>query len=121
MNREQLEKYIEENYTCLKDNPWNNDPDYTVFRHSSNKKWFALFMNIPQRKLGIDNDGKINVVNVKCDNIVIGSMLREKGFYRAYHMNKLNWLTIALDGSADDDKIKMLIDMSFNATAKKVR
>ena len=34
-------------------------------------------------------------------------------------MNKTNWITIALDGTAPDDMIKMLVNMSFEETKKK--
>ena len=34
-------------------------------------------------------------------------------------MNKENWITTALDGSAPEDKIKMLVDMSYELTRKK--
>jgi predicted DNA-binding protein (MmcQ/YjbR family) len=36
-------------------------------------------------------------------------------------MNKANWITVALDGSVPDDTIRMLLDMSFETTAVKVR
>ena len=32
-------------------------------------------------------------------------------------MSKSNWITIALDGSVDDGKIKWLLDMSYDLTA----
>ena len=31
-------------------------------------------------------------------------------------MNKAHWLTIALDGSADGEKLKFLLDMSYELT-----
>ena len=34
-------------------------------------------------------------------------------------MSKEHWITVALDGSVPDDTIKMLIDMSFEATKNK--
>ena len=36
-------------------------------------------------------------------------------------MNKTSWITVALDGSVPDDEIRMLLDMSFEATASKIR
>ena len=50
-----------------------------------------------------------------------GSLLMENGFFPAYHMRKDSWITAALDGSVADDKIKMLLDVSYQATAPKVR
>lgn len=34
-------------------------------------------------------------------------------------MNKDSWITVALDGSVPDDKIKMLLNGSYDATASK--
>ena len=48
MTREKLEKYIQNNYSAEPDYPWVKYPDYEVFRHTSNKKWFALIMEIPK-------------------------------------------------------------------------
>ena len=39
----------------------------------------------------------------------------------AYHMNKANWISVSLDGSVSDEKVKMLIDMSFRLTAPKIK
>ena len=36
-------------------------------------------------------------------------------------MSKDSWITVALDGSVSDDRIKMLLDMSYRATASKIR
>ncbi len=116
MNREEFINYTLENYICKADNPWKKSPDYTVFRHPGNKKWFALIMRIPKSYLGFPEEGSIDIVNMKCDPMLIGSLLQEEGFYRAYHMNKEHWITVALDGSAEDEEIKMVLDMSFEAT-----
>ena len=121
LNRENLTVYIKDIYNCKEDRPWAKYPDYVVFRHLGNRKWFALIMNIPKSRIGLPGDDMIDVVNLKCDPVLIGSLLQEDGFYPAYHMNKVYWITAALDGTASDDKIKMVLDMSFEATAVKVK
>ena len=121
MTREELKAHIFEEYGVSEDFPWENDRTNAVFRHPENKKWFALVMNIPAAKLGIKSENNIDVLNVKCDNILIGSLIKENGFYPAYHMNKSSWITAALDGTADDEKIKWILDMSFDATKSKVK
>ena len=50
-----------------------------------------------------------------------GSVCMEKGIYPAYHMNKNYWISVALDGTAPDDTVKMLLDMSFDATMPKIK
>ena len=121
MNRSELEKFILDNYVCTSDFPWMQYPSFRVFRHSNNKKWFAVIMDIPKNKIGLPSDDIISVVNLKSDPIMVGSLLRENGIFPAYHMTKSSWISVALDGSADDEKIKMLLDMSFEATAVKLK
>lgn len=119
MTRSELEKYILDTYGVAPDYPWISDPDSAVFRHGENQKWFALIMDIPKSRLGLSGEGKISVVNFKCDPILVSAIRTEAGFFPAYHMNKDKWITAALDGSAPDDSVKMLLDMSFCLTAKK--
>ena len=112
-----IEDYIAKKYSVTPDNPWKKFENYKVFHHNENKKWFALVMNVPKNRLGLNDDGILNVVNLKCDSILIGSIRRKDGVFPAYHMNKEKWITVALDGSVSKDIIKMLLDVSYNATA----
>ena len=121
MKRDELETLISETYNADADYPWLKYPNYEVFRHSNNQKWFALIMDVPKDKLGLQGTELLDVVNFKCDPILIGSLRGEPGIFPAYHMNKEQWITVALDGSVSDDKIKMLLDMSYQATAPKAR
>ena len=90
-----------------------------VFRHEGGR-WFAIAMNISERKLGRNGDRQIDVVNMKCAPEVIESIAGvEPGIYRAYHMNKTHWLTVALDGSCDDDTILWLMNISYELTIQK--
>ena len=117
MNKTELQKYIAEAYSTVPDFPWESTPDAAVYRHENNRKWFALVMTIPKARLGIRSDGMIDIVNLKCDPLLVGSLRSEPGIFPAYHMNKDKWISVALDGSADDEQIKMLLDMSFELTA----
>lgn len=117
MNREQLEKILCETYAANMDWPWIKYPNYEVFRHSNNKKWFALIMDVSKNKLGLAGDEILDIVNFKCDPALIGSLRMENGFFPAYHMNKDSWITVALDGTVDDEKIKALADMSYELTS----
>ena len=117
MNRCEIEAYIENQYGVKAEYPFEMDDETAVFRQKSNGKWFAIIMRISKRRLHIDSDEEIDVMNVKCDPILIGSFLLDTGFYPAYHMNKTHWITVSPD--ADEDKVKMLIDMSFSLTALK--
>ena len=121
MNRQELEKYILDTYGVGPEYPWIKYPTFAVFRHESNKKWFAVIMTIDKSKLGIKEDGQIDVVNLKCDENILPSMWEQKGIFPAYHMNKEHWLTVALDGTATDDNLKFLLALSYELTDKKKR
>lgn len=118
MSREEIEKYIAEAYDTEAEHPWSKYPDNTVFRHSSNRKWFALVMNVPKEKLGLPGNDTIDIINLKCDTLLLGSFLNEKGIFPAYHMNKAHWISAALDGTIEEEKLKMLLDMSYEQTKR---
>lgn len=114
-------KYAEKNFGTKPEYLWTSDPDSAVLRHSDNSKWYALVMTVAKSKLGLDSDEKIDVLNVKCDPLLTGSLLHNKGYFTAYHMNKQHWITISLDGSVPKEEIIHLMHMSFDMTAKKRR
>jgi len=119
MNRQEFIEYIKNIYSTEPEYPWESAPGYAVFRHVSNNKWFAVVMDVPKEKFGIPSDEMLDVVNLKCDPILIGNLRKEKGIYPAYHMNKTYWISVALDGTVDDDKLKWLLDLSFDLTDRK--
>ena len=121
MNREELEAYIRNHYATLPDYPWADTPRAAVFRHAGNRKWFALMMEVPREKLGLPGTEKLDIVNFKCDPILISSLRGETGIFPAYHMNKASWITAALDGSVPAETIELLLDVSYELTKPKPR
>ena len=121
MNREELEAYIQNHYATLPDYPWADTPRAAVFRHASNRKWFALMMEVPRSRLGLPGAEPLDIVNFKCDPILIASLRGEPGIFPAYHMNKASWNTVALDGSVPAETIELLLDVSYELTKPKIR
>ena len=76
-------------------------------------------MRIPYQKLGIEREGLVYIVDTKCDPLMMGAYRGRPGILPGYHMNKEHWLTILLDGSADDGLVKELFDISFELTNRK--
>lgn len=116
--RNNIFNYVKETFGTSPEYLWQKTPDTAVLRHSENKKWYAIIMDIPKRKLGIDSDAIIDIINVKCDPVLIYSLLNNKGYFPAYHMNKTNWITVLLDGTVDLEKIISLINLSYELTLK---
>ncbi len=121
MIRKDFEKLIEEKYSVEPEYPWQSAPSFAVFRHDINKKWFAVIMTITKDKLGLDSTEEINVVNLKCDPLFMGSVLNETGIFPAYHMNKAHWISVVLDGSIEKEKLEWLLELSFDLTNKKLK
>jgi predicted DNA-binding protein (MmcQ/YjbR family) len=115
--KERFFEYVKEAYDIEPDYPFTDDFESAVFRHPENRKWFALFMTrISRRKLGGDEDGECDVVNLKCDPFLLGSFLAEEGVVPAYHMNKEHWISVLLDGSVDMELLQGLTAASYDLT-----
>ena len=120
MTRQELIDFIFDEYSVEPDYPFPRDDVSCVFRHIDNRKWFGIAMKIPYRTIGINRDGNVDIVNVKCDPIMMGSFRGKPGFCPAYHMNKDRWITILLDGSAEKEDIAALLAISYHMTAAKI-
>ncbi len=115
---EQVKEYIANKYDTAPEFSWRSTPDCAVFRHADNKKWFALVMDVAANKLGLPGDALLPVVNLKIDDPMYRDILiRDPGIFPAYHMNKLHWITVLLDGTVAEQRVFELIDASFDATA----
>ena len=119
MNRSELETYITEIYSTEGEHLFAKYPSFLVFRHNGNRKWFAVIMDIPGKNLKLPGKGEISVVNLKCDTRLIDAVREEPGIFPGWHMNKAHWLSVALDGTVEDEKLKFLVDMSYELTKKR--
>ena len=119
MTRAELFAHIADTYGIAPDYPFEEDFVTAVFRHASNRKWFAIAMRIPCGKLGLTGEGHMDVVNLKVSPEMIPSLVQERGIFPAYHMSKTHWVTVALDGTgagASDEMLAFLADVSFTLT-----
>ena len=65
--------------------------------------------------------GIIDILNVKSDPLLIGSLRGQEGYFPAYHMNQEKWLSIQLGKPELDDAMKNLLSLSHELTAPKKR
>lgn len=119
MDREKLLAYAREHFGSEPEYLWAKYPTYCVLRHTASRKWYAAVMDVPGSKLGLPENRVMEILNVKCEPILLGSLLGTKGFLPAYHMNKSNWVTILLDGSVSDVEIRNLLIISYDLTRGK--
>lgn len=116
VTRADILKYVDENYNTEPEHLWTTFPNYEVLRHRRNKKWYAVIMDIPKNRIGLDGDKIVDVLDVKCEPDMIDVLLSQKGFFPGYHMNKKHWITIILDGTVADNEIYSLLDQSYEMT-----
>ena len=112
----ELIEYVFQTYGVKPEYLWPDDPETFVLRHAGNRKWFGVVMEVERGKLGLPGAGKVFLLDVKTGPILGGSYLGQPGIVRAWHMNKTHWLGVLLDGSATEQTIRELLDLSFSMT-----
>ena len=111
-------EYISVRYGIEPEYPWARFPDYAVMRNPENRKWFALIMNVPYRKLGLEGNGTIDIMNVKAPDFLTWDMLiHQEGIIPGYHISRGCWVSVLLNGSIPQEDLEKLIDMSFSTVS----
>ncbi len=109
----QVIEYVKEKYDNEPEFLWEKFAGNAVFRHKENNKWYAVLLTISKRKLGIDSDEIVDVIDLKALPEDIEKIVDNNSYFLGYHMNKKHWLTIILDGSVSIENIFDFIDMSY--------
>jgi len=107
-----INKYIKDKYNNEPEFLWNKFPGYAVYRNEKNKKWYGIIMNLDMSKLN-NGTGETEIINIKLDENKIKKLLKQKGFYEAYHMSKKDWISIILNDTLKDDEIISLLNESY--------
>ena len=105
--------YIKNKYGDELEFLWEKSPKNAVVRRKSSNKWYAVILTISKRKLNLDSDEIIEVINLHNSSEEIEKLIDNKRYFPAYHMNKKHWCTICLDGTVELKEIYKLIDISY--------
>jgi len=105
--------YIKNKYRDELEFLWEKSPKNAVVRRKSSKKWYAVILTVSKRKLNLDSDEIIEVINLHNRVEEIEKLIDNKKYFPAYHMNKKHWCTICLDGTVELKEIYKLIDISY--------
>ena len=117
MNRAELFAYVDEAYGVKPEYLWESTPDAAVIRHPENRKWFGIVMSVLAKRLGLEGDRPVDVLNVKVDPADAAALTQADGILPAYHMNKQHWISIVLgDGGVPDGMLLSLLDTSWRLT-----
>ena len=105
--------YIKNKYGDKLEFLWEKSPKNAVVRRKSSKKWYAVILTVSKRKLNLDSDEIIEVINLHNIAEEMKKLIDNKKYFPAYHMNKKYWCTICLDGTVELEEIYKLIDISY--------
>ena len=105
--------YVKNKYGDELEFLWEKSPKNAVIRRKSSNKWYAVILTISKRKLNLDSDKIIEVINLHNTAKEIEKLIDKKKYFPAYHMNKKYWCTICLDGRIELEEIYKLIDISY--------
>ena len=113
-----LMEYCERKFGTEPEAPWEDSPDAYTFKTAKRNKWYALFMTIPYKSLGLAAKGTLDVVNIKLSPEKVLDLIDRVHFYPAYHMNKKHWITIVLDKEVDEPLVQQLLEESYGLVEK---
>ena len=109
----EIMSYISEKYNDNLEFLWEKYDNNAIWRNKQNSKWYGL-LTITEDKLGGSSNKEIEILDLRYQKEEIDSIIDNKLIYPGYHMNKKSWITIKMNNSMDTNKIKKLIDNSYN-------
>ena len=110
--------YIQSTYGDDLEFLWQKFDDNAVVRRKDNRKWYAVFLTVSRRKLGLDSDEKVEILDLRMRPEDIEKNVDGAEIFPGYHMNKKHWITVCLDGSVSAERIYALIDESYKLAYK---
>ena len=105
--------YVKNKYGDELEFLWEKSPKNAVVRRKYSKKWYAVILTLSKRKLNLDSDKLVEVINLHNSPEEIEKLIDNKRYFPAYHMNKKHWCTICLDGTVELKEIYKLINISY--------
>ncbi len=110
----ELIQYVRNTYTDELEYLWQKFPDNAVWRRKDNQKWYAAVLTVSRRKLGLDSDEVVEIIDLRADKEEIPDIVDNIRFFPGWHMNKKSWYTIILDDSVSTNEIIGRLNTSYN-------
>lgn len=114
----QIIAHVREKYGDELEFLWKKFPDNAIWRRKDTSKWYGALLTVSARKLGLDSDEMIEIIDLRMKPEDIVGIVDNKKYFPGYHMNKKHWITICLDESADMSEICDRIAASYQLAVK---
>lgn len=105
--------YVKNKYGDELEFLWEKSPKNAVVRRKSSNKWYVVLLTISKRKISLNSDEIIEIINLHNNPEEIEKIIDYKKYFPAYHMNKKYWCTICLDGTVELKEIYKKIVISY--------
>lgn len=112
-------QFIKDAYGDEPEYLWQKFPDNAVWRRKDNNKWYGIILTVSGRKIGLDTDEIVEIIDLRMSPQDAETMLAQKNHYPGWHMNKKSWYTIVLNGSISDKELQEKIAESYALAAHK--
>lgn len=110
---QQVVRYVREKYQDELQFLWRRFPENAILRRKDNQKWYAALLVLQRKKLGLDQAGLVEIIDLRGKPEHIAALVDGKRYFPGYHMNKKHWFTMCLDGSVPLQEMFDWIDQSF--------
>lgn len=97
---------------------WEKSPNNAIWRRKDNKKWYGAILTIPKNRLGFDADELVEIIDLRIQPEKMEELLMGENYYPGWHMNKMHWFTMILDGSVETEEICERIRVSYELAKK---
>lgn len=113
-NSKRLIDFVREKYGDELEFLWKRFPDCAVLRRKDSCKWYAAIMSVSRRKLGIDSDETVEIIDLHEKSQTVEKLVDSKRYFPGYHMNKKYWYTVILsDDAVSFDEICKHVEVSY--------
>lgn len=111
--------YAQETYGDEPEFLWEKLSDSAILRRKDNQKWYAVFMTIHRRKLGLPSDEIAEIMDLRIDPAQMADTVDGVRYFPGWHMNKKSWYTVVLDGSVPTAELFRRMDESYTIAGSK--
>ncbi len=114
----ELIEYVRTRYHDELEFLWTKFPDNAVWRRKDTKKWYGIIMTVPKRKLGLQTDEIVEIMDLRLPPERMQTIIDRKRYFPGWHMNKKSWYTVLLDQSVTTEELCKKIDESYQLAVK---
>lgn len=108
-----LIEYVRMRYDNELEFLWEKFPDNAVWRRRDTAKWYGALLTVSKRKLGFKSDELVEIIDLRSAPENMEALIDNQIYFPGWHMNKKNWYTVILDGSASLNELQRRLDESY--------